>query len=106
MSAIDWSKSQTWEFQPIDYQKFPAVRLAREVGERGGGLTAIFNAANEVAVEAFLNHSLSFTQIVKIIEETVDQMSGAAPYRLNSLDDVSALENDARVKATELIKGA
>ena len=106
MSAIDWSKSQTLEFQPIDYQKFPAVRLAREVGERGGGLTAIFNAANEVAVEAFLNHSLSFTQIVKIIEETVDQMSGAAPYRLNSLDDVSALENDARVKATELIKGA
>ena len=43
---------------------------------------------------------------MKIVEETVDQMSGAAPYRLNSLDDVSALENDARVKATELIKGA
>ena len=106
MSPIDWSKAQNWNFAPIDEKKFPAIRLAREVGAAGGGLTAIFNAANEVAVEAFLNRSLSFTQIVEIVERTVDRLRSSAPYQINNLEDVSAIEKDARVLASELIKGA
>lgn len=106
MASIDWSKAQEWRFNPIDERKFPAIPLAREVGQKGGGLTAIFNAANEVAVEAFLNRSLSFTKIVQIVEQTVEKLSSSAPYQINNLEDVSALENDARARAAELIKGA
>ena len=106
MKAVDWSKSQTWNFTPIDEKKFPAIRIAREVGQKGGGLTAIFNAANEVAVDAFLNHSLSFTEIVRIVERTIERLSGSAPYQINNLEDVGAIEKDARAVASELIKGA
>jgi 1-deoxy-D-xylulose-5-phosphate reductoisomerase len=105
MKAVDWSKAQSWNFTPVDEKRFPAIRLAREVGAKGGGLTAIFNAANEVAVDAFLNRSLSFTEIVQIVERTVDRLSGAAPYQINNLDDVGAIEKDARAVASELIKG-
>ena len=105
MSPIDWSRSQIWNFSPIDESRFPAVRLAREVGSIGGGLTAIFNAANEVAVDAFLNRSLSFTQIVQIVEQTVERLKAFAPYQITSLDDVGAIEKDARAVASELIKG-
>jgi 1-deoxy-D-xylulose-5-phosphate reductoisomerase len=105
MAPIDWSKSQSWNFAPIDESRFPAVRLAREVGSLGGGLTAIFNAANEVAVAAFLNRSLSFTQIVQIVEQTVERLKNSAPKQIRNLDDVSAIEKDARAVASELIKG-
>ena len=105
MSPIDWSTSQSWNFSPIDESRFPAVRLAREVGSLGGGLTAIFNAANEVAVDAFLNRSLSFTQIVQIVEQTVERLKTFAPYQIANLDDVGAIEKDARAVASELIKG-
>ncbi len=106
MSPIDWSKAQSWNFAPIDEKRFPAIRLAREVGSAGGGFTAIFNAANEVAVESFLNRSLSFTQIVDVVERTVNRLSKSAPFQINTLEDVSAIENDARALASELIKGA
>jgi 1-deoxy-D-xylulose-5-phosphate reductoisomerase len=106
MPAINWSKSQNWEFTPIDESKFPALRIAREVGELGSAFTAIFNAANEVAVESFLNRSLSFTKILKVVESTVERMSSTAPKKFNNLDDVSAVEQDARMIATEMAKGA
>jgi 1-deoxy-D-xylulose-5-phosphate reductoisomerase len=106
MKAIDWKNEHNWNFAPIDEKRFPAVALARQVGTKGGGFTATFNAANEVAVAAFLNRSLSFTQIVQIIERTIDRLSGSVPSQINSLEDVSAIEQDARAVATELIKGA
>jgi 1-deoxy-D-xylulose-5-phosphate reductoisomerase len=106
MAPINWEQDQNWNFSPIDGKKFPAIRLAREVGEKGGGFTATFNAANEVAVEAFLNRSLSFTKIVGIVEETVSRLSNSIPREIKVLEDVSAIENDARLLASQLIKGA
>jgi 1-deoxy-D-xylulose-5-phosphate reductoisomerase len=102
-AAIDWSKPNTWEFLPIDNNRFPAIDLARRCGELGGGLPAIFNAANEVAVDAFIAGKISFTQIVEIVEGSVQKLGGGSPIAISDLSDVSALEKDARVMAVELI---
>ena len=101
---IDWSKTHSWDFAPIDSAKFPAVDLARRCGELGGGLPAIFNAANEVAVEAFLNGLISFTQIVDIVDASVQKLGGNSPITITSLADVSAIEKDARSIATQLVQ--
>jgi 1-deoxy-D-xylulose-5-phosphate reductoisomerase len=64
---VDWTTAQTWEFHPLDDAAFPAVRLAREAGQRGGTAPAVYNAANEVCVEAFRQGRLPFTGIVESI---------------------------------------
>lgn len=103
MPAIDWSKAQSWEFEPIDESRFPAVALARRCGALGGSFTAIFNAANEVAVDAFLSERIPFTAIVDTIDRTVAKLNSGAPEKLRDLADVTAIENDARRVATELL---
>jgi 1-deoxy-D-xylulose-5-phosphate reductoisomerase len=103
MPAIDWSKAHSWEFQPIDEARFPSVALARRSGALGGSFTAIFNAANEVAVDAFLSERISFTDIVDTIERTMAKLNSGAPEKLRDLADVTAIENDARRVATELL---
>ena len=89
---------------PIDNAKFPAVDLARRCGELGGGLPAIFNAANEVAVEAFINGSIPFVKIVDVVDATVQKLGGNSPITIRSLSDVSAIEDDARVLANQLVQ--
>jgi 1-deoxy-D-xylulose-5-phosphate reductoisomerase len=103
-APIDWMTKQTWDFAPIDGAKFPAVELARRCGELGGGLPAIFNAANEVAVAAFLNGAISFTKIVDVVDATVQKLGGNSPVTIRSLSDVSAIEDDARVLANQLVQ--
>lgn len=66
--ACDWKSAATWEFMPLDELVFPAVGLARAAGEAGGTAPAVFNAANESAVAAFLAGEISFTSIVVHIE--------------------------------------
>jgi 1-deoxy-D-xylulose-5-phosphate reductoisomerase len=89
---------------PIDSAKFPAVDLARRCGELGGGLPAIFNAANEVAVEAFINGAIPFVKIVDVVDATVQKLGGNSPITIGSLSDVSAIEDDARVLANQLVQ--
>jgi len=101
--AIDWTQSHTWNFAPIDTERFPAVSLAREVGSIGGGLPAVFNAANEVAVQAFVEGKLKFTEIVKTVSQVVDSLRGSVSGTLRDLADVSAIEEDARRTAHELL---
>jgi len=101
--SVDWSKSHTWSFAPIDSERFPAIELARRCGELGGGLPAIFNAANEVAVDAFINSKLGFTAIVEVVEEVVQKLGGKSSGALRDLKDVSTLEQDARRNALEVI---
>jgi 1-deoxy-D-xylulose-5-phosphate reductoisomerase len=103
-APIDWSTKQNWEFMPIDGAKFPAVELARRCGELGGGLPAIFNAANEVAVAAFINGAIPFVKIVDVVDATVQKMGGNTPVTIRSLSDVSAIEDDARVLANQLVQ--
>jgi 1-deoxy-D-xylulose-5-phosphate reductoisomerase len=101
--AIDWSKSATWTFAPIDNEKFPAIELARRCGELGGGLPAIFNASNEVAVQAFIHGKIGFTSIIECVEEVVQSLGSKSSGAIRDLADVSAIEDDARRIANELI---
>jgi 1-deoxy-D-xylulose-5-phosphate reductoisomerase len=103
---IDWSTASTWSFAPIDTVKFPAVDLARRCGSLGGGLPAIFNAANEVAVAAFLDSHIGYSAIIDTVETVVQQLSPSAVSVLRDLADVSAIEDDARRVAHEVIKRA
>jgi 1-deoxy-D-xylulose-5-phosphate reductoisomerase len=103
-APIDWKQSHTWNFSPIDTERFPSIALAREVGAIGGGLPAAFNAANEVAVQAFIDGELKFTDIVAIVSATVEVLRSVAPTKLRDLSDVSAIEEDARRTAYELVK--
>lgn len=103
MPSIDWEKSHTWEFSPIDDARFPSIELARRCGALGGAFTAIFNAANEVAVAAFLEELIPFTAIVDTIDKTVSRLGSSSPEKLRDLADVTAIENDARRVARELL---
>jgi 1-deoxy-D-xylulose-5-phosphate reductoisomerase len=103
-AAINWSESAQWSFSPIDHAKFPAVDLARRCGTLGGGLPAIFNAANEVAVAAFLDSNIGYSEIIDIVEAVVQQLSPSAVSPLRDLADVSVIEDDARLVALEKIK--
>ena len=103
-APIDWSKSHTWNFSPIDNEKYPAVELAKRCGELGGGLPAVYNAANEVAVAAFLAQRIKFTAIIELVERVVQAFGSNTPTTIRDILDVSAIEQSARMKAEELIK--
>src|SRR5882757_4042438 len=99
--ASDFSTASTWEFEPLDAGVFPAVELAREAGSKGGCVTAIYNAANEEAAEAFLTGRIRFPAIVRTIAEVLraaDQWA-AEPA---TVEDVL----DAQRWARERAKGA
>ena len=102
--AIDWSKSHTWEFIPIDNEKYPAIELAKRCGQLGSGLPAVYNAANEVAVAAFLASQIKFTAIIDIVEAVVQSFGSNTPTTIRDISDVSGIEQSARLKADELIK--
>jgi 1-deoxy-D-xylulose-5-phosphate reductoisomerase len=103
-AAIDWTQSHTWTFAPIDNERFPAIDLARRCGTLGGGLPAIFNAANEVCVSAFITGKIGFTAIIETVEEVVQKLGSKSAGALRDLSDVSAIEDDARAIATELLQ--
>jgi 1-deoxy-D-xylulose-5-phosphate reductoisomerase len=103
-APINWSQSHTWNFSPIDLNRFPAVSLARTCGEIGGGAPAIFNASNEVAVQAFIEGTISFTSIFSIVSSTVEQLRDVAGNKLRDISDVSAIEDTARHTAHENVK--
>lgn len=101
--ALDFSTASTWEFEPVDNVVFPAVDLARAAGRGGGCLTAIYNAANEVAAEAFLAGHVSFPRIVATVETVLgdaDEWS-AEP---GTVDEVLAADGWARNRAHALVK--
>ena len=101
--TMDWTQAHTLEFEPVDNERFPVIELARRCGELGGGLPAIFNAANEVAVAAFLAGEISFTAIIESVDLTVQKL-GSAVNPIRDLADVSAIENDARKVAGEILE--
>jgi len=105
-TPIDWTQSHTWTFAPIDNERFPAIDLARRCGTLGGGLPAIFNAANEVCVAAFVDGKIGFTSIVETVEEVVQKFGAKSAGALRDLADVSAIEEDARSIATQLLQKA
>ena len=98
----DWSLAQSWEFHPLDDDAFPAVRLARRVGEAGSTFPAVYNAANEVCVDAFHDGVISFTDIVDTVERVVEAHTGSE-LDASSVEGVLAAVRWARHRAADLI---
>jgi 1-deoxy-D-xylulose-5-phosphate reductoisomerase len=100
--AVDWTRPQTWEFLPLDDEAFPAVSLAREVGTRGGTAPAVYNAANEVCVEAFLCGRMRFLDIVDTIARIVGAHDVPSEEQLD-VEDVIAADAWAREQTRALL---
>lgn len=97
--AMNFATHANLTFEPPDFEKFPALQLAFESARTGGTAPAIFNAANEVAVEAFLNEAISFVEITKIIAETVEQIN---PVMNPGLNEILEADRQARAFADKL----
>ncbi|MDC0886499.1 1-deoxy-D-xylulose-5-phosphate reductoisomerase [Altererythrobacter sp.] len=91
-------------FFPADEVRFPATRLAREAAQHGGAAPAVLNAANEIAVAAFLAGKIPFTRIALSVEETLNEK--ALPAAPTSLDEVLALDAETRDRASALLEKA
>ena len=105
--ACDWSAAATWDFAPLDDERFPAVALAKEAGVAGGTAPAVFNAANEECVAAFLAGNIGFTGIVRTVSGVVAAHVASdtfVPGTEMGVDDVARAEAWARAHATHLIK--
>lgn len=100
---LDLSAIGTLSFFAPDEERFPATRLAREAAQAGGAMPAVLNAANEVAVAAFLAGQAKFTQISAIVAHTLESFAPPAP---RSLDDVLAVDAEARARAEEMLEPA
>ena len=83
--ALDFSARLTLAFEPPDLERFPLLRLAREAGERGGTYPCAFNAANEVAVDAFLGGRIGFLDVAELVEHALSQADGAPARDLAEL---------------------
>jgi 1-deoxy-D-xylulose-5-phosphate reductoisomerase len=97
--GCDWTTAATWTFEPLDDEAFPAVCLARQVGAAGGVMPAVFNAADEVAVEAFLSGRLRFPDIVAVVADVVADADAAGFIDPRDVDDVLAADSWARERA-------
>jgi 1-deoxy-D-xylulose-5-phosphate reductoisomerase len=104
----DWTAPTTWEFFPLDRETFPAVDLARRAGRFARTAPAVFNAANEVCVEAFVAGNLSFLEIVDTVGTVVDEhvADRAAAAAVLSVDGVRSADAWARSRAAELVGAA
>jgi 1-deoxy-D-xylulose-5-phosphate reductoisomerase len=98
---LDWSAAATWTFEPLDDAAFPAVALAREAAAVGGTMPAVYNAANEACVAAFLSGQIGFTRIVDTVARIVSEHD-AARTAVTTVADVLAVDAWARRRATEL----
>ncbi|MFI7278234.1 1-deoxy-D-xylulose-5-phosphate reductoisomerase [Streptomyces sp. NPDC049879] len=99
---VDWTRAHTWEFFPLDTDAFPSVPLARHVGSLGGTAPAVFNAANEECVDAFLAGLLPFTGIVDTVAAVVEERDTVPSGTSLTLPDVLEAETWARRRAREL----
>jgi 1-deoxy-D-xylulose-5-phosphate reductoisomerase len=100
-SPVDWTARHSWTFEPLDTDAFPAVALAREAGTAGGSAPAVYNAANEECVAAFLAGRIAFAGIVDTVAQVVSEHDGSGPG-IMGLDDVLAADSWARDRAREL----
>lgn len=102
--GIDWTRAATWEFVPLDDDAFPAVRLARQVGEAGGTHPAVYNAANEVCVDAFHDGTIGFLDIVDTVAAVVEAHGTTGAGDATSVEGVLEADAWARSRAADLLK--
>jgi len=98
---LDWSQAAQWSFEPPDYQKFPLLGMAYEAISAGGSASATLNAADEIAVEAFLAGSIPFPGIAATVAECLEQV----PVRkLTSVAELLELDRESRRVARQVVK--
>jgi len=98
---IDWSQARHWEFHAPDFEKFPLLGLAYESLKMGGSASCILNAADEIAVGAFLEGRIGFTKIARVVEETLQRMPGEDA---STIADVLAVDAAARRVALKVME--
>jgi 1-deoxy-D-xylulose-5-phosphate reductoisomerase len=96
---LDWTTATSWTFEPLDEEAFPAVKLAKRVGRAGGTFPAVFNAANEQAVDAFHEGRLGFTGIVETVERVVEKHEAPDSLTRESLAEAERWARDAADRA-------
>ena len=101
VARFDPVSASRLDFEAPDFDRFPCLRLGFEAAEAGGAAPVALNAANEIAVDAFLNRRLRFNRIAGVAEATVTACAGEEP---RTLDDVLDLDGLARVRAAEFIR--
>ncbi|WP_394494315.1 1-deoxy-D-xylulose-5-phosphate reductoisomerase [Shewanella sp. ENK2] len=101
VEPLDFFKVRELSFCEPDYQRFPCLALAMKACEQGQEATTVLNAANEIAVDAFLNEKIKFTDIARVNESCLERVSHSA---LGTIEDIMALDGQARIIANEAIK--
>jgi len=102
LPPLDFGKLSKLEFFTPRYDDFPALNLARCAGETGGTLPAVMNAANEIAVAAFLDRQVPFTRIWQTVQEVMDQHTSVAHP---DLDEILRADQWARAEAAKTLEG-
>ncbi len=97
---LDWSQSARWTFDPPDFEKFPLLKLAYQAFAAGGSATITLNAADEIAVEAFLAGKISFPEIAHTVAETLDRVPGREP---RSVTEVLEIDRESREAARQIV---
>ena len=106
VERLDLAAIGQLSFEAPDLIRFPALRLALDAMERGGGATTVLNAADEVAVAAFLERQIGFMEIPAAVEACLDMLDGAyGGHKLTSVEDVLAVDVEARQVCKQWIKG-
>jgi 1-deoxy-D-xylulose-5-phosphate reductoisomerase len=101
LAPLDFGKLRQLDFATPRYDDFPALRLARHAGETGGTLPAVLNAANEVAVAAFLEQRIPFPGIWRLVEQVMNRHRSVADA---ALDAILAADQWARAEAADLVR--
>lgn len=97
---INWKESRSWDFAPPDFQKFPLLRLAYQCLDTGGSATCTLNAADEIAVEAFLAGQIGFPAIAAVVEDTLSAMPNRQPQ---TVGDILEMDKESRSLALEVV---
>jgi 1-deoxy-D-xylulose-5-phosphate reductoisomerase len=100
-TTCDWTQASELTFEPVDRETFRALDLAATAGRAGGSYPAVLNAANEIAVQAFLAGRLGFLDLATVVEDALEAWSATDPVGPRDLDDVLDADRWARQRATE-----
>jgi 1-deoxy-D-xylulose-5-phosphate reductoisomerase len=98
---MDWSAARTWEFSPPDFEKFPLLRLAYQAQEARNSAGCSLNAADEVAVQAFLTEQIPFTGIAEVVADTLSRVPARVP---RSVADVLEIDRESRAAAAACVR--
>jgi len=98
---LDWKQARTWEFHPPDLDRFPLLRLAYQAQRAGGSAGCTLNAADEIAVEAFLRHEISFPAIAEVVEETLARVPARDP---SSVAELLEIDRQSRQAAGQIAR--